>query len=381
MNDENIRNRFLYIDNLKLLMIILVVLVHCAVTYSGLGSWYFMDSENMDNISYVFFGLFQSYTQAYFMGFLFLISGLFVAKSYDKKGCKRFIKDRLLRLGIPALFYMLVIHPFNVYVLLSNTWEKPAFFRYYGNYLISFDFLGCSGPLWFALALLIFDCFYVAYRKLTGTRSIPKEKKLPGIGFVWLLIALITVFAFLIRLVWPIGTSLANMQLCFFAEYIILFIAGIRVGRFEWFSQISYRSGKFFLIAAFALGIVFWVVIMLAGGYLQDGFGAYQGGFTWQSAAYAFWEAFLSVFMSIGLIGVFKEKYNKQNILVKTLSDNSFAVYVFHAPIIISISLAMVKFQLHPIIKFLAASILGLSFSFLAAHYIFRRIPLLKRVL
>jgi peptidoglycan/LPS O-acetylase OafA/YrhL len=34
------RERLLYIDNLRLLVIVLVVTIHLAVTVSGFGSWY-----------------------------------------------------------------------------------------------------------------------------------------------------------------------------------------------------------------------------------------------------------------------------------------------------------------------------------------------------
>ncbi len=79
MGAENSKPRYLYIDNLRLVMIILVVLLHLGVTYSGIGSWYLTDVKELDTLCYVVFGLFQSYTQAYFMGFLFLISfGVYV---------------------------------------------------------------------------------------------------------------------------------------------------------------------------------------------------------------------------------------------------------------------------------------------------------------
>ncbi len=40
------------------------------------------------------------------MGCLFLISGYFTPGSYDRKGPKRFPKDRLLHLGIPLLVFL-----------------------------------------------------------------------------------------------------------------------------------------------------------------------------------------------------------------------------------------------------------------------------------
>ena len=381
MKTMNEKPRYLYIDNLRLLMIILVVMVHLGVTYSGIGSWYFMDTHKLDTASYVFFGLFQSFTQAYFMGFLFLISGYFVAKSYDRKGSRKFIKDRLIRLGIPTLIFMLVIHPFCVYVLLAGTWKRPMFFQYYFHYIISFDFLGSSGPLWFAFALLIFNCVYALIRIITKKRQVKEKVELPGKSAALLLILIIAVVAFLIRLVQPIGTNIANMQLCFFSQYIILFIVGVKAGRYDWFSQITYKNGRRWLLSAFILGIIFWAALMLAGGALTGSFDPYNGGLTWQSAAYALWESFIAVAMGIGLLGVFKEKHNKQSKLVKILSDNSFAVYVFHAPIIITVSILMRNIQLPPVLKFFMACVIGIPFTFVVTHFILRKIPLLKKVL
>jgi glucans biosynthesis protein C len=378
-NDQ--KSRYLYIDNLRLLMISFVVMVHLAVTYSGIGSWYIMDTTELGAESMVFFGLFQSFTQGYFMGFLFLISGYFVAKSYDKKGPKKFLKDRWIRLGIPTLIYMLIINPFIMYVLIGSTWERPTFLSYYSQYILTLDFLGSSGPLWFAFALLLFNCAYALYRNLTKTHTIIKDKKLPGMKSVISVILLISIFAYLVRLVQPIDTSILNMQLCFFSQYVILFVIGIKAGQYDWFSKISYQTGRKWLLAAFVPGILCWVVLMLAGGALDGGFDLYKGGLNWQSAAYAIWESFTAVAMSIGLIAVFKEKFNKQSTFMKTMSDSSFTVYMFHAPIIITLSLVMMNFHMHPIIKFLTACIIGLPLSFLISNYIIRKIPVLNRIL
>jgi peptidoglycan/LPS O-acetylase OafA/YrhL len=38
---ENEKGRLLYVDNLRLLIIVFVVMHHLAVTYSGFGSWYY----------------------------------------------------------------------------------------------------------------------------------------------------------------------------------------------------------------------------------------------------------------------------------------------------------------------------------------------------
>jgi hypothetical protein len=364
-------------------MIIFVVIVHLSVTYSGIGSWYLTDTEGLDALSYVFFGLLLMFTQAYFMGLLFLISGYFTAGSYDKKGCSGFIKDRLIRLGIPTLIYMLIIHPFNVYVLLGNTWDKPQFINYYVHYIISLEFIGESGPLWFALALLIFDLIYTVIRIIFRGRnhSDKNTRQLSVNVFLLIIMILIASGTFVIRLFQPIDTNVLNMQLCNFSSYIILFIIGVKAGRYGWFNRINYLTCRRMLRFALLLGVVVWFVLMIAGGARDGDFVLYKGGFYWQSAAFALWETFIAVTMAVALIGIFREKYNKQSLIMKQLSDNCFSVYLFHAPIIIFLSIIIKHFQIHPVAKFMIAVIIGLPLCFLLSNYVFRRIPLLKKIL
>jgi surface polysaccharide O-acyltransferase-like enzyme len=362
-------------------MIVFVVFMHLAVTYSGIGGWYIKDTQELDAICTVFFGLFQSFTQAYFMGFLFLISGYFVVKSYDKKGWKIFLLDRFIRLGIPTLIYMLIISPFINYVLLGWMWDRPTFLAYYFKYLYTFSFIESSGPLWFAFALLIFNLVYCFIRLVKINKKMKKMERTFCDRWVLIVGILIAICAFLIRLIQPIDTNILNMQLCFFAQYIILFIIGVKAGRYDWFSNISYQRGKKWLFIALIPGIIIWVVLMITGGALDGGFDLYKGGMTWQSGAYALWESFISVSMSMGLIGIFHEKYNNQTKKVKLLSDNSFSVYIFHAPIIITVSLLIYNVQMYPLLKFIVATVVSIPICFLLSHFVFRRIPFLKRVL
>lgn len=375
------RDRYLYIDNLKLLMIILVVLIHLAVTYSGIGSWYLMDTGELDVLGTVFFGLFQTFTQAYFMGFLFMLSGYFVASSYDRKGCRKFLADRIVRLCIPALIYMLIISPFINYVLLGSMWERSPFFTYYSNYLLSLDFLGANGPMWFVLALFIFNVLYCLFRLVTKKSIIEQNIKMPTDRILIGLILIIFVMTFLIRLKWPIGTELFNMQLCFFSQYFILFVFGVMAGRYDWFSQITFKRSRNWLLLAFVPGILMWGLCMVTGGALDGNMGIYMGGMSWQSAVYALWESFIAVAMAVGFIGVFREKHNQQNRLMKIMSNDSFCVYMFHAPVIISVSLLLKPVTMYPIAKFLLAAVMGLPVCFLIAHFVLKKIPLLNKVL
>lgn len=372
--------REVYIDNLRLFVIIQVVIIHFAVTYSGIGGWYYIENTNPDTLTFVILGIYESFTQAYFMGFLFLISGYFVPKSYDKKGPAKFVKDRLIRLGIPTLIYMFVISPFIGFAIMNYAGDRANPLKAYIHHITSFEFLGSSGPLWFAFALLIFDLVYVLVRLVTKDPN-EEKKPLPRLKPTIILILIISVAAFLIRIVQPIGTNVMNMQLCFFAQYIILFILGIKASRYDWFNQIKYEQGRKWLFTALIPGLVAWIIFMIAGGVFSSGFAPFEGHLTWQSFVYAVWESFTAVAMSIGLIALFKERHNKQNKLMKTLSDNSFCVYMFHSVIILAMSKAVAGISVHPLIKFVVLCNVGVPVCFLISHFILRRIPLLKKVL
>ncbi len=374
--------RYAYIDNLRLLMIVFVVMLHFAVTYSGFGGWYYKEGVPLDLISTIVFGYSMSYTQGYFMGFLFLISGFFTPGAFDKKGLKRFLKDRFIRLGVPTLFFMLVIHPFTEYFLLGFRWPAPRhdFIHYYWWRLKSFQFLGDSGPLWFAFAVLIFSCIYALVRLIKDGKVQDTQRKEIKAAHIVLLALLISASAFIIRLIQPIGTSIMNMQLCYFSQYIFLFITGVYAYRNNWFSTIQNRFGLKGLIALVLGGLIPWSVIMAAGGAV-NGSTAYMGGMNWQSASFALWESSISVGTTIVLIALFREAFNHQNRLVKVLSDNAFAVYVFHTPIIVYLSLLLRGLVLPPLAKWLLLSGIGVPACFLATYFIFRRIPILKRIL
>lgn len=376
--------RLFYIDNIRWLMIIFVVFTHAAVTYSGLGSWYYTEPANLDILSFAVFGIYLTFTQAYSMGLLFLIAGYFVPRSFDHKGFDRFLGDRAIRLGVPTLIYIFLINTAIVYYILAFQWEeqRPPAGQAFLNYILSLDFLSGSGPMWFALALLIFSATYAAVRLFLPAPERPQtEGKLPGHLAAAGLVLLIAICTFLVRLVQPIGTSIMNMQLCFFSQYIILFIVGIIAYRNNWFARIPYSFGMTWFKMAIIGGSIFWLAIMVLGGVLSGDFSNYSGGFHWQSAAYALWESFFCIGVCLGLLVLFREHYNWQGKFERFMSENYFAVYFFHAPILILVTLAMGDLLWSPLLKFIVAGSISVILCFLISHLVLRRIPLLKKVL
>jgi fucose 4-O-acetylase-like acetyltransferase len=375
--------RLAFVDNLRWVMIVLVVSMHAAVTYSHLGSWYFMEDPKPGLGLMVAFATYQTFLQAFFMGLLFFLAGYFVPTAFDRKGFGKFLRDRAVRLAVPSLFFMLVIQPVTVYWLLRDFADpsRPSLRQAYLPYLSSGRFLGGSGPMWFAVALLLFSVVWGFVRVLWRKSSrIDPERALPNDAQVLGLAAIIGLATFLVRIVQPMGTSIMNMQLCYFSQYIALFWVGIIAARRNWLPRIPYTLGRRWFYLALTLGTVLWMAL----GFLivqTHSEAKLSGGFTWQSAAMSFWESFFCVGVCLGLIVVFREKFNRKGPLVQWLSANSFSVYLFHTPILIAITLAMRNFNAPKPVKFLCATALGVVFSYLASAFVFRKIPWLKRVL
>ena len=369
--------RLAYLDNLKALMIIFVVIIHSAVTYSGVGSWYYKEPAVLGNSSLYTFLFYQSFTQAYFMSLLFLIAGYFVPASLARKGVKKFINDRMFRLGIPALIYIFIVNS----ICIKMIHPEVNLMQRLIHGLVSFSFLDWSGPLWFALAVLIFTLIYVSMKKWCD--------KLLSFSFtltvknIFLLIASITIVAFIIRLIFPIGTSVMNFQLCFFAAYIFMFLLGVIAYQKNFFDKIDFASGKKWFLIALGLGIPLWIPIVYFGVTRNPDLMSINlslvGGWNLISFLYAFWESFFCVTIIIALIGIFKERFNTQNYLQQFLSANAFGVYVFHAPILVGVSLLFKTWILPPILKCLVVAAIALPLTLLFSWMI-RKIAFFHKI-
>jgi len=389
------KKRLYYIDNLRVAVIMSVIMIHLAVTYSSRGIWYYNEVRQLDFFTNIFFGFFQSFLQGFSMGMLFFVAGYFTPISLDKKGPARFISDRFRRLVIPALFFLLLITPFLIRVQGSTIWKYQAsgFWEFYSQYLQSFgiDLLG-AGPMWFVLALFVFCLLYALWRLVPLRTSLP-DSRYQGVlnnGRLFFLIVFIAAAAFLLRLFFPVGTVFWGMQLGYFSQYVILFIAGIAAYRTNCFESIAPAAAGNWLAAGIIFGFTGWLFFIYLAGICDfsalkfkslppgTGFGS---GLSWPAAYYAIWESFVGVAMTMGLLGLFRDKLNFSNSLTQKLSSAAFAVYMFHPPIIVAVTMMMTTLDMPPAFKWALAGLISIPLCFLIAYYILLRIPLLNKIL
>jgi len=369
--------RFFYLDNLRSFVVLLVVVMHSNVTYSGMGSWYYTEARTGDLglVSKLLFGLYGSFTQAWFMGILFFLSGALAARSLARRTPGAFARERLFRLGAPLLLYMVVVHPLTVYAFYDHGrfLHSISFWRFYTGFVMEGHVLSATGPLWFAEALLIFSLAYAGWRFLRKLGAPAASSEAPRSARFALLALATGVAAFCIRQPWPTGTSVLNLQFCYFASYITLFILGVHGGERGWFERVADCQGRRWLIAGL-IGIPAWLVIILSSGAAHI-----EGGWHWQAAVYGLWEAFVAISMAIGLVVFFRRYAAWDNRFTRLLSKNAFRIYMFHTPVLVGISVALAGWHVPMLLKHAVVAPLACAASLLVA-ILLRYVPGLEEI-
>jgi len=376
-------SRLLFVDNIRVLLTILVVLFHLMITYAGTGSWYYTEGRE-DFITGALGAWFLTVNQAYFMGLFLLISAYFVPGSYDRKGAGRFLKDRLIRLGIPLALYSWIIRPLLAYLDPVRFPDgRPPFWDFLtGNYFKNEAVFG-AGPLWFIETLLIFSVVYVLWRLLARPRPAEPavEARFPSNAAIALFALLLGVAGFLIRLWRPVGWNFVplNLQFPFFAQYIALFVVGLIAYRRNWLLSLPDNIGRLWLGIAGLIILLFWP-LLLGGGAIDQGLDSFRGGWHWQALAYALWESFLCLGMCIGLIYLFRRYANRQGRLASFLSRNAYTAYLIHEVVIIAIAYAAREVALYPLLKWAVVALVAVPLCFALSSPI-RKLPYADRVL
>jgi len=356
--------RLFFIDNLRIVLTILVVVHHQAVFYA----------TNAPLI------LFLMFNQAYFMGLFFFLSGLFTPSSYDRKGLWGFLKDRLMRLGIPILIYVLFLSPIAK-ICMSLFQQTNTIGQILSSFSWSqyFGMLGI-GQLWFLVMLLFFDVCYLLWRLATSKKQekIPSERSAPKIRAICLFIVALAILTYLTRIIVPINTwVLFFPSFAYLPQYITFFIIGTIAYQRDWLRLLPDKLGKTALIATIVGTFTLFIVAMnqiigTGGGFIGNGH--------WQSGVYALWDSLFAVGLCLFLIIFFRRRLDRQKNFGRSLQKCCFTVFIIHSIIIVIAATILRDLQVIPLLKFLLAGCISVPLSFAAAWFI-RKIPYANRIL
>ena len=372
---RKLSDRLYFADNLRTWLITLVVLHHLAIVYTGVGAFYYVEPPPSYPLPLVVLVIFIVVNQAYFMGLLFLISGYFSPGSLERKGVRRFVKDRLIRLGIPLLVYFFVLNP----IASLGSYAMPASLSGITTPLSwqAYPQLVGFGLAWFLAMLLIFDIGFAIWWVIRRNRAPRQESsnEPPRYQIIAAFILVLALTSYLIRIVIPIGEYVAGFPtLSYLPQYLSFFIIGIVAVRHNWLRNIPKSMGR----GGFALVLVATITLLPLA--LTGGITNVAGYGSWQSAVYALWDSTVAVGMSLGLITLFRDRFNWSGSFSRFLSRHSYTVYVISAPIIVFVAVALMGLSLEHLLKFGLAAAITVPLCF-AAAYLVLKIPFASRVL
>ena len=101
------------------------------------------------------FSLFVGFNDTFFMSLMFFLSGLFVWHGLVRKGPSKFLRDRLLRLGLPFTVATALLAPLAYYPTYLQSPAHSGFAGFWNQWTSLGQWP--AGPAWFVWVLLVFD--------------------------------------------------------------------------------------------------------------------------------------------------------------------------------------------------------------------------------
>ncbi len=376
------RQRLAFIDNLRWSAISMVVVMHAAVTYSPFGSWYYRERPELSLPAKVAFATYQSFQHAVAMGLLFGIAGYFAASALARKGTAGFLRERGFRLGVPLLFYMLVVGPLTEH-FVAHSWDAHpprSFAADWVHHVVDGEILSGSGPLWFCLVLIVFCACFAGVRAVVPFERRSEMRPVPGATAVLGYAVAMAAVSFGVGVIAPIGGSVLNVDVHDFPQYPFMFVAGVMAWLHDWPLRIAPRAGRRWLVGGILVSGTLWVALITQGGALDGHVRAYGGGWHWQAAGMDLWRSFTCLSLSLGLVTLYRDRFDGQGPVARFLTRNAFGVYVFHAPILIVVTRVLHDWPADIAAKFMVASVGAIAASFLFVGFVARRTPGLRGI-
>jgi len=365
-----------HLDALRVAVIVWVILHHAAQPYGPTGGdWPIADPGNLE-----WLGPLYPLGASFGLGLLFLLAGYFVPRSYDRKGAGRFLKERWLRIGVPLVVFVLVVHLPVVYLIES---PRPPFGDFVRS-LYGSGWLNMYLHLWFMGHVLLYSAGYVLWRTVADryserpSRAWPLPNHLSIVSFV-IALALITWFVrgwYAIDEWVPLFFVLAA-EPAHLPQYVSLFAVGVIAFRGDWLRRLSTRMGMIWLGVGLAASTGFYVVLALDLTWTE---GWSAGGFTRRSLLFSTWEALICAGMCVGLIVAFRTVFRRTSPVLEALAAASYAAYILHVTFVVGLQAGLEEVDVSASVKFGLVASAGLLLSFGAGH-LSRYVPGLRAIL
>ncbi|MCP4350419.1 MAG: acyltransferase family protein [Desulfobacterales bacterium] len=385
---SSVENRMLFFDNLRYLMVLLVVILHAAISYSRIVPWWCVK----DTDSTVFFDLLLLYLDVFLMPVLFFIAGYFAIPSFQKKNALLFLKRKFIRLGWPLLLGVPLISPvysyiyhytrndFSLHMSFWDYWIK--FMKDAGNFrigiLTSVDQFNQS-HLWFISLLLFFFAVFAFYadRKKIYENPVSSEtcsaKSILTVLFAaGLLSAVLSFTADIIFSTssnpdpWIVIGNILQFQPAKVFMCILCFIMGVYAFYMKWFENkgIPGHPG-IWTVSCVVLGLALLAI-------LKPLITNFSNGILF---LFIFVKCFLCISLLAAFISFGMKYWNRPSRFNELLASNSYSIYIVHIVIVFIFQLVLTGWSGPVFIKFGIVSLSSVLISYGISQYAIKQYP------
>lgn len=340
VRDKTRLGRSAPLDTLRTVLVAWIIGGHALLGYTRIGGWAYDEVSEVTlqpSVELVLAGLLGP-TALFLMGTFFLIAGLFTPPSLERKGSRRFVEERCLRLGLPFLASAFVIWPMTMWLAYRSSGRSVS----YGFLLTGRDRLMDSGGLWFAEVLLLFSLGYVALAAVLRARAHRAGRPFTLTRMLGA-VATITGCTFVVRLVFPArGTQYLDLHLWQWPQLLGMFFLGILGARHGLAHEVPRRlarAGGWITLGCAVAGPLY--AVMAGVDNIAGDSGPYLGG--WQAGALllAAYESVLVVFGSLWLLGFAQRRLSADHPVWHRLRRSSFAAFILQGPVLIVLAVAL----------------------------------------
>lgn len=377
--------RIYFLDNLRAFMVVLIMLMHVLLVYV---SWVYVGwVHDSDPLVAPFAEIISAIMEnPILMAPMFFIAGYFTLASFAKKGAKKFVIDKLFRIGIPfavgatIIAYLLAIisyysdggkifTSFSVPAILL--WMMPTLIFFKPGYYTQYHFWSIGVLLWF---FLITAWALKTFKKKISPKVTMTGKPSP-LFFIWFTL-LCTGLTFAVSLAgsfsdWTV-VYLISFQNMFIPVYAAYFILGIYAYKRNWFKEGGYSPAMtpWAVIYAASISVHIYLYAIVYKYEISDVIPKLLVAFTYNVTIISW------LFL---LLAIFRRYFNKGGDQQTMIVKSAYPAYFIHVLILFGMVILTRMMHMAAVAKFIVNLLLVPVFSWVIADDI-KNIRILRRI-
>lgn len=365
------RRRLFYLDNLRAVVIAMVIVLHASITYMAYPPewWYVLDPDRSLPFTMVVLLL-----DVPLMPALFFVAGYFALPSLERRGPGGLIREKTVRLAIPWVVGVVFLAPLATYMTYVSRHIPMGYLEFWTT-----DFWGPlfqQSVYWFLGVLfaefVVLVWVYAASPRLRA--SAPRvEQPRPGLFVAF--IALTAAGSILVSPSYGLDdwlplSFLFVVQPARIAFYIGYFALGIYAERRGWFSAAGFRPD---------LGPWGWGSVLAGLAYLAFRLSGPLATVPGRAIAAVLFSTFCLTALIAG-IGLFQRKVDGAGRAWRTLAANSLGIYYVHPLILYPLAYVLLDLPAPSVAKATILVLVTLAGSLAVSALVLKRLPGTRRV-